>query len=105
MSISMSFSANGTYGKYNHQHNPGTLGADWNHFANGYRMYMDYREINNGINYPENKRLYIGSSDLQSMTERTDNETNASQIGISGKTESTDNLPPSIAVYRWRRTA
>lgn len=101
----MSFTSLGTYGKYKHQHNPGTLGADWNHFVNGNRMYMDYREINNGTNYPENMRLYIGSSDLQSMNDRVDNETNASQIGISGKTENADNLPPSTAVYRWRRTA
>lgn len=105
MSISMSFTALGTYGKYKHNHDPGTLGADWNHFVNGNRMYMDYREINNGTNYPENMRLYIGSSDLQSMNDRVDNETNASQIGISGKTESTDNLPPATAVYRWIRTA
>ena len=105
MSISMSFTSLGTYGKYKHQHNPGTLGADWNHFASGNRMYMDYREINNGTNYPENMRLYIGSSDLQSMTDRTDNETNASQIGISGKTENTDNIMPGIGVYMFRRTA
>jgi hypothetical protein len=102
---SMSFTSLGTYGKYKHQHEPGTLGADWNHFVNGYRMYMDYREINNGTNYPENKRLYIGSSDLQSVTDRTDNEANASQIGISGKTENTDNIMPSIGVYMFRRTA
>lgn len=102
---SMSFTAPGTYGKYKHNHDPGTLGADWNHFVSGYRMYMDYREINNGTNYTENMRLYIGSSDLQSMNDRVDNETNASQIGISGKTENADNLPPSTAVYRWRRTA
>lgn len=66
---------------------------------------MDYREINNGTNYPENMRLYIGSSDLQSMTDRTDSETNASQIGISGKTENTDNIMPGIGVYMFRRTA
>ena len=102
---SMSFTSLGTYGKYKHQHNPGTLGADWNHFASGNRMYMDYREINNGTNYPENMRLYIGSSDLQSMTDRTDSETNASQIGISGKTENTDNIMPGIGVYMFRRTA
>ena len=102
---SMSFTSLGTYGKYKHQHNPGTLGADWNHFASGNRMYMDYREINNGTNYPENMRLYIGSSDLQSMKDRTDSETNASQIGISGKTENTDNIMPGIGVFMFRRTA
>lgn len=102
---SMSFTSLGTYGKYKHQHNPGTLGADWNHFASGNRMYMDYRGINNGTNYPENMRLYIESSDLQSMTDRTDGETNASQIGISGKTENTDNIMPGIGVYMFRRTA
>ena len=102
---SMSFTSLGTYGKYKHQHNPGTLGADWNHFVNGNRMYMDYREINNGTNYLENMRLYIGSSDLQSFNDRTDSETNASQIGISGKTENTDNIMPGIGVYMFRRIA
>ena len=102
---SMSFTSLGTYGKYKHQHNPGTLGADWNHFVSGNRMYMDYREINNGTNYLENMRLYIGSSDLQSLNDRTDSETNASQIGISGKTENTDNIMPGIGVYMFRRTA
>ena len=66
---------------------------------------LNYREINNGTSYPENMRLYIGSSDLQSMNDRTDSETNASQIGISGKTENTDNIMPSIGVYMFRRTA
>lgn len=101
----MTFTSGGTYGKYKHQHNPGTLGADWNHFVNGNRMYMDYREINNGTNYSENTRLYIGSSDLQSIKDRTDNETNASQIGISGKTENADNIMYSQCAYMFIRVA
>ena len=101
----MTFTSGGTYGKYKHQHNPGTLGADWNHFVSGNRMYMDYREINNGTNYPENMRLYIGSSDLQSMKDRTDSDTNASQIGISGKTENADNIMYSQCAYMFIRVA
>lgn len=101
----MSFTALGTYGKYKHQHEPGTLGADWNRFTSSGRLYVDYREVNFGNNYQETDRFYIGSTDIDSITERTDNETNASQIGISGKTENADNIMPGIGVYMFRRTA
>ena len=68
-------------------------------------MYFDYREVNFSNNYQETERLYIGSNDIDSTSGRTDIETNASQIGISGKTENTDNIMPGIGVYMFRRTA
>lgn len=102
---SMSFTALGLYGKYKHYHNPGTLRADWNRFTSGGRMYFDYREVNFSNNYQETERLYIGSNDIDSTSGRTDIETNASQIGISGKTENTENIMPGVGVYIFRRTA
>lgn len=101
----MTFTSGGTYGKYKHQHNPGTLGADWNRFTSSGRLYVDYREVNFGNNYQETDRFYIGSNDIDSITDRIDNETNASQIGISGKTENAVNIMYSQCAYMFIRVA
>ena len=86
MSISMSFSANGTYGKYKH-----TLNAD--------------EMPNHAHNIPALNYEVQGSGATGIASHKTTDPEQMQPTSYEGKNEPFEIIQPSIGVYRWRRTA
>ena len=86
----LSFSANTTYGSYNHRHTSGTLGVI---ATSTQGKYLDYIEKNYGSeSWTSTNRLTFTSIDKVAAD-------HSYIIPLNGKTASNSNIQPSICTY------
>ena len=93
-----------TGGSKVHSHDSGTLKAGFNMFytSNPSRVYMDFNSTINDVTFKENRRAFLGGSDVGLDTISHD-ENSTEGLGVFGKTSDSSNVQPYITCYMWKR--